>query len=83
MQSLLRSSLEPPAVPRPQRALKDAGGPGTGHRDLLGPVTDDVAVGVRHVRNYDAVPPWPSEGHVTCSSPILPGALVTEDITAT
>ena len=54
MQSLLRSSGEPPVIPRLRRIPEDVGGPGIGHRNLLGHVTDDVAVGVRHVLGYDA-----------------------------
>ena len=63
LQSLLRSSGEPPVVPRLGSAPEDAGGPRISHRDLLGPVADDVTIGVRHVLGYDLVSPWPYKSH--------------------
>ena len=58
----------------PCLATEDSGSPGTGHRGLLGPVA--LMSRWDHLRSYDAVPLGPEEGHLTWSSPIVPGARV-------
>ena len=64
LQSLLHGTREPSVVLRLRCCPEDAGGSGTCYRDLLGSVTDDIAVGVRHARGYDLVPPWPYSRHL-------------------